>query len=811
MPNEPMSEIPKYNPAVPEDSKYGHLVNYSPEEPTQPADEFGDRDKYERGRERFPRYEVPPLYKLASWVEDENVPEVGEVVKVYRKAAIDMLGPLFDLQFNARARFDMQDYSVARINEIQASVNRSFDTATVMFEDLEEIKKPEAKTLATIMNRDIVRVDSFYTLEKHSIGFKRFYYDKKGTFSLLATGARQGTMMSDDMRLMFGHLKGLDLPDQKVEELGIKKEQLVGDETSKMVRQMDHFERAIAAMNRFNAEKKSGEEMFMVVPEVEQEFLASFFTIEGESDEGSPSDSDFEPKRTQKITVSVPNENGNQVDKTFWTNLLSYYVTVDPETDRKKYEATMKALMEVDALDKLKELPRVWVNLQNSADQKAKYEELVKQVRDARDRRLGKWDMRPKPPRARIADWAYEHGFTLQVATQNISELAYRWKWKKGGGVWNMSVEIPGPETGHDAVNGKNGLVHETLYKVEKGRVMTKVMPWPNPETSGEMIKIMLMETRGKDPKPIILNNHKLSLGAAVIGLYPGEAGINLNEEERKRLKLIHDNVPVNQDALRILDAMLWMWDLSAENCYLPMPIKPTLDSFNLLKVMKDKTTEETAYETLHKKEYATMEDVDFENMTWYAPDAWEVNMKMLEDVLGVAYGGVATNDLVKVFENDGMTMGEFIKKLDIGGRAEKWELMVRKSIDPSNSGYKEYEKITVPKGFIEIMHTAYLLVTYTALVKHGIWDKGGWGEHNQKNYWESIQSLLTMAMYEPENKGGFKNYSGTLARVIEGVAEWYAASAPSFNNEAAGLKDLIDHVTPKKEKYTEPNSKFNI
>lgn len=785
--------------------------------PENPGDKYRKElgDNYNRDRYKDNGYRLPPSVILNSCVESGEIIDSKELLNTYKKNSVDLLGPIKALQKDARTRFETNDYSSIRSDEILEGMNRDFEQAVIHVDKFEDLGGPEISYFAKILNEDLVRVGAFHKLEKHALGFKFFYFDSKGSFSLLATGRRHGAINTQDWMSMFSPLKGLEPSEKELEFLSTKENkqskllipenEKVGKEVSKMVAHIDHFERAVGAMNRYNAFKSSGQEMFMEISGPEQELLGNLFTVENRAVSDNKKYEEFEEAKTKKITVTVK-ENGVDVDKKFYTNLLSYYITADPEIDRRRYEATMIALAENDIFSSLKTLPLVLDHF--NEEEFNQLRSLFDKVKETREDILNKWDSASKPFRRRLAEFAYEQNFNIQTGTQNIAELAYRFKWKKVNNRWDYTVEIPGPEVGQDAVNGRSPLVHELTYKVLKGRGVTNLMPWPKTESVNEMIKIALMETRGKDPKPIILRDPGLAKGAAIIGLYPNEAEDKLSEKDLKDVNYARGKLTFNEEALRVLDKILWIYDLSTDGCYLPMPIKPMYDSFNLYKVMKDSVTNETVHETL-SKEGKTLQDVDFNNMIWYTGDAWEVNMKMMEDVLQMMYGRQDPKYVDTFLQDKVGGIGEMIKKMDIGTRAEKWEVEVRKSLDPENSLYNEKETIDVPKGFIEIMQISYLIVTHTALKKWRIWDEGGWGEDTQRNYWEDIQDWAKVASYEPSEKGKFNNYSDTLVLMIYALAEWYVNPAKKYNDEANNLNYLYDRLIPSEpEKYTKPTIK---
>jgi len=750
-----------------------------------------------RGNEDEPRWEMPVLTKINYYVETDKIPEDREKLRhEMRKAGIELIDPLQQLQVDARTRFNFSDFSVGRALEMVDRHVTDFQQAVQHVDGFEGFTKPEVRCLAKVQNENLVRIKSFHHLENHTIGFKNFYYDKSGAFKLLVTGRRHGAINQGDMIGMMKPLDGLSLSRPEIDALKIPETEYLGNEISRMTADIEHFERAVGAMNRFNAFKPEGQEMFMKVPQTERILLRHLFA--------TPSTVDYKNDPKTGVDTRI---NG----KEFCTGLLSYYVTADLESDRRRYEATMKALAETGALKILKDLPRTAATLNAAADKKNAFYKLAKDVETVRDRILGGWNSLIKPFSSRLADFAYEQSYNLNTGSQNIAELSYRFKYEPlGKDGWKIVAEIPGPETGQDGVNGRSPLVHELIYKIKKGRGVTDMMPWPDKTKVDEMVLIALGETRGKDPKPIILARSGLAKGAATIGLYPGEAEKKLNDLELEQVKKSRGKMQFNEKALRVLDSMLWIYDLSAEGCSLPMPIKPMYDSFNLYKVMKDSVTNKTVFETINDKEYGTLQDPDYKNMTWYSPDAWEVNMKMIEDVITMMYGRQDPKYVGTFMDNKAGGLGEMIKKMDIGTRAENWKIEVRKSLHPSSPNYKNYEQIEVPKGFIEIMQAAYLLVTHTALVKEGIkiWNKGGWKEMTQTAYWEEIQNCVTVALYEPSKKGDFEHYNETLALMIIAIAEWYADAAVQYNNDATDLKDIVDKTTPTKVSYTEPNPK---
>lgn len=789
----------------------GETLNPDPNEEFRKRAEHDSRYNKNKDKVRYgenePRWELGALDKLNYYIEHDSLPEKKELVSDFRKASIDLIDPLMQLQIDARTRFNFNDYSVVRLAEIADGYSRDFQQAVQHVDRFEDLGSPATSGLAKLQNINLVRIGAFHKLENHTIGFKNFYFDAKGAFSLLATGRRHGAINTGDWISMFSPLPELELNNSEKDALKILEGNFTGEEVSKMTAQIEHFDRAVGAMNRYNP-TRTGKEMFMEVSETEQKFLAELFTvpleprgIDEEDDKwnkrSNPNNVDYKPEHTTKVEV-----NG----KKFYTNLLSWYVSAHPESDRRKYEATMKALVEVDALGVLKTLPRVLDHLVD--ENKTRFDELVIKVNETRDRILGNWNSLVKPFRSRLADFAYEQNFNLQTGTQNIAELSYRFKWEKKNNVWDFTVEIPGPETGQDAVNGRNPFVHELTYKVLKGRGVTNMMPWPKAESVNEMIKIALMETQGKDPKPIILADPGLAKGAAIIGLYPNEAESKLDDKDLKDVIYARSKLKFNEKALKVLDSILWIYDLSAENSYLPMPIKPMYDSFNMYKVMKDPVTGKTVHETL-SQEGKTLQDVDFSNMVWHAGDDWEVNMKMIEDVLQMMYGRQDPKYLDSFLQDKVGGIGEMIKKMDIGTRSEDWKVEVRKSLDPRDVEYNVKKEVKVEKGFIEIMQISYLIVTYTALKKWRIWDEGGWDEGNQREYWEDIQEWAKIAISEPSKKGDFENYNDTLVLMIYALAEWYTNPAKKYNDEANRLTYTYNSIIPSKpESYVMPTIK---
>lgn len=758
-----------------------------------------DQERYEanrRARENEPHWELPALNKINFYIETGNLPEDREILrKDWKKAGIESFDPLMQLQVDARTRFNISDYSVTRLAEVADGNLRDFQQAVIGIDGFEDLGSPELSGLARAQNANLVRIKAFHHLENHTIGFKNFYYDKSGVFKLLVTGRRHGAINAGDFISMMKPLDGLELTAAEAQAIPLSEEELYGEEISRMTADIEHFERAVAAMNRFNASKPNGQEMFMNVPEVERKLLRDLF--------GTSSTVDYVDNTKSGGTDNRIN------DKEFSTGLLSYYITADLENDRRRYEATMKALAEYGALDRLKELPREWVNIESANDKKALFDNMVIRVKEIRDRILTNWNSSSKPFRARLADFAYEQSFNLNTGSQNVAELAYRFKYERlPNGGYKIKVEIPGPEVGQDVVNGRAPLVHEATYKVVKGRGVTSEMPWPNPETIDELILIGLNESKGLDPKPIILANPQLAKGAAMLGLYP-EADNLLDDKDLKDVKYVREkNGPIDPQILRVLEATLWMFDLSLKDHYLPMPIKPMYDSFNLYKVMKDPTTGKTVFETINEKEYGTLRDPEYKNMTWYQPDAWEVNMKMLEDVLSIQYGRQDPKYVDSLLDAAG-GFGEQVKKWDIGSRAEKWEVDVRKSLDPKDvKNYKARERVIVPKGFIEITQIAYINVTHLAMEKYRIWEEGGWDPDTQRDFWEDVQKLVLLASFEPQDKGDIKNYRGTLMTLIQALAEWYTAPAREYNDEANKTTYQLNRQVPSQPtSYTRPLS----
>lgn len=754
-------------------------------------------EKNRQVREDEPHWELPALNKINFYIEAGKLPEDREKFrKDWRRAGIELFDPLLQLQIDARTRFNFSDYSVTRLTEMADGHLRDFQQAVIDKDGFEDFGNLEFSGLAKQQNTNLVRIKSFHHLENHTIGFKNFYYDKSGVFKLLVTGRRHGAINAGDFIHMMKPLDGLTLTAAETQALPIPEKDLYGEEISRMTADIEHFERAVGAMNRYNASKPTGQEMFMNVPTVERKLIRKLFGTTSTVDYAGP--------------TAI---NG----KEFSTGLLSYYITADLEGDRKKYEATMKALAECNALAVLSNpsMPREWTSAQSAADKKLIFDNLVTKVEETRDRILKNWSSSVKPFSARLADFAYEQSYNLNTGSQNIAELAYRFKYEiLPGGGYKIKVEIPGPETGQDAVNGRSPIVHEVTYKRRKGRGITEMMPWPKTESVDEIILIALNETRGNDPKPIILSRPGLAKGAATIGLYPNEAEKVLQKDDLDQVKKTRGNMQFNETALRVLDSTLWIFDLSAEDCFMPMPIKPMLESFNLYKVMKDGVTGKTVFETVNENAYGTLRDPDYANTIWYATDAWEVNMKMIEDVISMMYGRQDPKNLESFMKDKSAGIGEMVKKMDIGTRAEKWEVEVRKSLKPKlangsdNPDYQTYEKIEVPKGFIEVMQIAYLTITHAALVKHKIWDKGGWAQQNQTNFWEDVQGWITAALYEPSVKGKFDHYNESMALMMVAIAEWYADATKIYNDEGAGFKDRVDNMTPKRVPYSEPSAK---
>lgn len=764
------------------------------------------REREFQDRQNLLFYQRPSLMHIGSYIETGTLPEKGEILKNYHRSGIDLMGPLRDLQTNERIRFVPNEYTLIRLDELAEGQTRDVQNSGIESGSTGEMT-PEIAALTKLICNDLARTTAFTKIEKHSWGFKKNYFDNKNQQATLVTG-RLSAAAVDDFKDAYGELDGLTLGQQEREILagekfGLPENEYMGEQVRQMTVAMEHFERSIAAMDRFNPKKPEGQEMPYIVTQTEQDLLAYVFKIElkprglNESDEewlkrSDPNNANFKPKHTIQIE-----ENG----KRFYTNLLSYYMTVDTVKDRRRYESSMKALMETDALNRLKDLPRSIDQMNN--EQSSQYTNLVREIIKARDENISNWNSPIKSVRARLSDYAFEQGNTAQTASLNIEEVTKRRVWSKKNGEWGYVMEIPGPETGQDAINGTNPFMHELMYK-QKFRGVTSNMPYADVTRVEDAIKIVMGEEENNplETKRKILADKSLALGAAILDLYPNEAMAALDKDDQEKVKAIRGDLKFNEAGLRVLRNLVWEFPIAVgKDRMIPMLIKPTLGSQNLWKILKDQETGETVHETL-QGEYKTLSDVNWENMIWHQADAWEVNMKMLNDVLTTIYGRQDPRVSENFFSDPSSGLGEMIKKLDIGGRAEKWEMWV-----PREDGSGQMEKIKVPRGMIEITYAAYIIVTHLAMVDHGIWNGTNWVGVDKSSFWfgegssskgtPGLSDWIQAALYAPETKAsyGFNDYRGSLVLVLRALGEWYAGPAPVAQEDYTKIKGMRERV----------------
>ncbi len=731
-------------------------------------------------RERMLLYSRPSLTKLQLDIERNILnPEKAEIPRNYKRAGVELMGPLRDLQVTSRIRFVPNEYSVIRLDEMSEALIRDFSSAGIEYSSFEEMN-PDVGSIGKLVANDEARTAAFMRIEKHSWGFKRNYFDNKNQQMTLVTG-RLSAAAGDDFADAYGELAGLQIEQAdktRLEMLRIPEGEFLGEQVRRMAADMEHFEDRLGAMERFNPFKPKGQEMPFQTPEIERELLGTIFAIPGE---------------TEKITVN---------DKSFYINLLTYYNTVKTVKDRQLYEASMKAMLEVGALDVLKSLTsKTKDELDHNSGENEKFESLKEAITETRDRIIKNWRSPLRPVRARLADYAYEQGNTAQVASLNIAEITIRNKWFRVGDGWDFEPEVPGPETGQDAINGTNALGHEAIYKL-KARGITNNMPFVDVNDEKRMKHLIKFlygqeDNNPQEMKKKILADPDFARGAAILGLYPGENGA-LNRFDLDKVAIIRGDLKVNPIVLRVLRNLLWEFPIAVgHGKMLPMPIKPALDSFNLWKIMRNEKTKESVFQTL-QREYGSLTDVDWNDTTWYAADAWEVNMKMLNDVLATMYGRQDSKANDALFGDPTSGLGEIIKKLDIGGRSEGWKMWM-----PAEDGSGKLEEVEIPKGVLEITYAAYLIVTHLAMVEHGIWDGDNWIGVDKESFWngdqdkKGIDDWIQAALYTPETKVSYKfnDYRGSLVLLIRALAEWYVGPAPTAQDEYTRTKGIRNRV----------------
>ncbi|MFC1625582.1 hypothetical protein ACFL1Q_00870 [Patescibacteria group bacterium] len=694
--------------------------------------------------------------QLTDFLEKEKLPDPEALKKLYREHTVDTMATLVHDLNETRLRVVPEQYGLMRHGGNLAYMTSRLESSMSGYDNFSEMGKVE--NLGKVLNRDMVRFKAIEVMAEHASVFQQFYYDGMYIYAALVTGRRIKVLATDDFRLMFGKLKGLDVREDSSmpEEIG----EGSGELLKKMMAEHVHFDMAIAELNRFNPEKDAGEETDMKISEVERDFLGTIFKKESGKN------------KTERITV-----NG----KTFDTPLLSFYTTAETESDRKDYETRMRSLLINDAHNTLSGLSGSIDSL--TVEQDRLYKDLIFRVNETAVTLKGGWDGLVSDPRTRLARWVSDISFCFNVATLNINQLAYNFEWEKGDdGNWDFKPSIAGPNTGFDAVNIWLHLQHEVEYML-KARVRTPLLAPVAQDRAWELIKKVVVEKDDPSIKKTILNNRGLSLGAAILGLYGNETKISPSDQEN--IENVRAGMTFNEKALKILEKTIFGFPVWVDGKVLPMPIRPMFSGINLLNTMVvDKGEGKTVLGALKEGKLLSDEAINFEDFEPYAADKWQVDLKMLSDIMKYIYGQPDKDTFALFQGNPAEAIGTLIKKLDIGSRTEKLWLDIE---EENEKGEAVTVKTEVPQQFYEIVYTAYMIVAHLAFVEHGIWDGNGRWTGPKDTFWNGIPGKKQgvadwiKAAYAtlPETKRGFDHYRDSMVLMICTLAQWVGSIAP--------------------------------
>lgn len=753
------------------------IVNQlDPNDPNAFAQSIADRiaEELSAGREG---YSAPSFVQLTNLIEKGQFPKNSESIEnAYRETTVDLVGTLFDEMNDVRLHMIPDQYGLMRHGGNLQMMRSRLQSSLSRYESIDDIKDEKVKELAIVLNADLLRYKGIGTMVEHASVYQQFYYDGIPMYQALVTGRRIKVMGIDDLRLVFGKLKGAD-----VEKLSAVLPEKINkgsaEEIKRMTSDQMSFELKIAGLNRFDPSLPEGQETRGIkVTKTEMEFLNSLF-------KGS---------MTENITVDK---------KDFSINLLSIYTTVSTEKERKTYEALMMSLMINNAREKLSTLPSEGPAKFGPGDDK-KYKDLIRDISTTRDKIIENWDSLTKTNKEKLASWAIELNHTFNVATLNINDLSYCFNWSperdaKGELIIdnnkkqykNFKIDVGGPNTAYDAINIWLWMFHEVEYQ-GKARVRTPMIPTADGSQAKELIKRIVLGEDENAVKAEILEDRGLAMGAAILGLYGLGVDQNdkrLSENDKQLIKNIRGAkfagkdaskmMTFNKEAAAILEKTILRFPVWVKGKVLPMPIKSTFDNANFLKNMVvNEATGETVFQ--HLANGGSISDIDFENYKPFEFDSWQVDLKMTADVLGLMYGQGNQKNMDPYFEgsaSDGI--GSLIKKMDIGQRGDKNYLPI------GENG----KLVKVNRAFYEITNTAYITMAYLAFVKHGVWNgHGNWTGVEKNAYVNSVRKWVVAAYTSlPENKGDFKNYRDSMVLMMMAVSQWISSIAPAAEKQA--------------------------
>ncbi len=718
------------------------------------------------------------FFALTDILSKERRPRSPEKLnEIYRGFTIDAIGMLINDVKGIRLNMVADQFGLQRHGATLDQMTNRLESTLSKKESIDKLKS-EIQPLSKVLMADMARFGGIERMVEHASVFQMFYYDGLYMYGALASGRRIKVLGTDDLRLVFGKLKGLDVKgSEPTPEIG----EGAGETLRKMVANQIHFDMAIASLNRFNPSKPVGQETEMKISETERAFLGSIFKKDEKGIEKA--------KQTQEITV-----NG----KKFQINLLSFYLTTEKETERKKAESLMQALHIHDAKDVLDKLGKDPTKFTTPDD--AMYKDLLINVKKTATEIEKGWDSFISTPKARLAKWAGEIAFTTNIATLNVNDLAYGFEWKEKDGSWTFNPAIAGPNTGYDAVNIWLSMQHELEYML-KARVRTSAFPSVAADEAWNLIKKIVVEKEDPKIKGEILKDRGLMLGAAILGMYEEE--IKLNPKDRAEVLKIRGSemnklMTFNPVALKILEKSIFGYPTWVEGKVLPMPIRGMFNGINLLKTMVvDPKAVKTVFDKLNDGDTLASDSINFENQNPYIVDSWHVNLKMLGDVMRLMYSQGDKKTQESYFAGSASEgLGTLIKKMDIGTRGE---------YVPMDLGETEDDKVTpkltnIPRPFYEIVYTAYAVVSNLAFVDHGIWDAGGkWRGLDKDSFWsgtadkKGVRQWLEAAYTSlPDNKGTFENYRDSMVLMISALAQWFTSIAPEAETVGSASQNVI-------------------
>lgn len=609
--------------------------------------------------------------------------------------------------------------------------------------------------------KDTIRLEAFEAMIEHSYPFLFFYFSGTDAMSVLTTGRRLSVLSTDDFRKMYGKLKVPEIKEAKMKKLPESLREGPGERIKNGVSELCHFQLAIANMNRFDPYKENS--MKMNIPTTEREFLAELFRITGKG-EGD----------TQKITVN---------NKTFDINLLSYFTTMETESERKRYESLMMSLVINNAYSRLSELPQEFSEVTGEHDKA--YKQLIddinktahqiEDVQDAVDLVTG------IPASWKEAKWIHELTFSMNLGTMEINNLAYYRKWKniEDSDKISSSISIAGPDTAYDTVNAMLRLVHELQYS-QKGRVVSPLMGPVDQEFVDDLIFKILDAEGDTNLRREISKSERLSIGAKILGMYEeGNDEIKLSDSADKMFRELTKDKKMNKEVSKFLEKTAIGWKTSYEGAVLPFPVKGVFESAILFEAFVDKENNKTLQDLLDEGKLYTDEEFDSDKYFPFVPDASQVNNKFMQDVLGVLYGKQDARALKEKYGiNPVFAITQTIKETDIGTRMENHVL-------PG-------EEKPVPKEVYQIVHSAYINIAYLALYEHGILDgDGNWTSLDKDSFLKGfgdkkgvIDYVVAAAGVLPKDKGNFKDFRDTYVRCLLGFSEWFMSVADAAQKQ---------------------------